>query len=677
MANAQDILGLGPLPESDSNAELQCSSIKALNSLLQNQDAILFRDERIEDYGVDGVFELKIGGRMTNFRAQVQLKGTASVKANKDGSISLSVRTANLNYLLNGTSPIYLLFDAKNREFWYVWAHDENRRLEAANSAWKKRQGVSIRFTERLTAYTLAAILERVLREGRMHRQIHDSLARSTTNEPVVVSIDAESLAITDPSQAKDILLASGLALVAAGFPKRALQLLELVDSRTRNLPRLQLTAGYAEYMLGKHYDALGYIRQAMVRAQGLPERDRTFLARLKDACEFHVGIIDTATYRQRMDERAQTLNGLESLEARLEVVYDRFLSERDHDARVTFTIEVRGITSQIVNRPEATEAVKLRARLTLLYVEGTEATIEATHQLGLSWMRARILPHLTEGIPQDYLHAMDRLAAWEASANAALKDAQQLNHPILIGEALTVVLSIRMLQLLNQRLGGLYHGEVFEVPQAVVSNVLQTTASALAIDDLIGTVAGRLRVNILNADFLEIIGDLAGAKEVAEQIYPEAEAMGFANIAQRAKELLDDRTMLMEFEREWARVKQTDEDVWFADQSDDKLQRFARDVLQIMYLPPNRLKVIEQYCQSLREVAQERVQWCRHLEMLEDLRQTRDPSTAFSVLPNRKCVCERFCYETEIITSDGDALIRTFKQLYCASCKDRSPKQA
>jgi RecB family endonuclease NucS len=44
--------------------------------------------------------------RMTNFRAQVQMKGTGSVEQNnKDGSVSLSVRTANLNYLLNGASP--------------------------------------------------------------------------------------------------------------------------------------------------------------------------------------------------------------------------------------------------------------------------------------------------------------------------------------------------------------------------------------------------------------------------------------------------------------------------------------------------------------------------------------------------------------------------------------------
>lgn len=677
MANTEGIPDLGPLPQSDDNAELQRTSIKVLNSLLQDQDAILFRDERTEDYGVDGAFELKIGGRMTNFRAQVQLKGTASVEGNQDGSISLCVRTANLNYLLNGTSPIYVLFDAKKKEFWYVWAQDESRRLEAANSTWKEQREVTLRFNHRLAAHALDMIVERVMREGRMHRQIHDSLARATTNEPIVISIDTASLETTDPSQAQHLLLASGPAIVAAGYPKRALQLLELVDSATRNLPRLQLTAGFAEYMLGKHFNALGHIRQAMVRTQELSERDRTFLTRLKDACEFHVGIIDSATYRQRTDEWARALNGLESLDARLEVVYYRFLSERDREVRAALTKETHEITGQILSRSDATEAARLRATLTLLYVEGAEATRAVTRQLGLFRMRASVFAAHTKAMLRDYRDATTRLANWEASSSAALKRAHEVRNPILIGEAFTVVLGVLIPQLLNQRVDALFLDKVFEIPEPTVSKVLEGIASALAINELNGTVEGRLRVDILKADFLEIMGNLAGAKELAAQIHPEAEAMGFADIAERAKELLDDRTLLMEFEREWARFKQTDEDVSFASLSDDEVRQYARDILLSLGSPPDRLRVIQENCQSLREVARERCHWCRHLQMLEDRRQTRDPETAFSTVPNRRYKCDKFGYETAIITSDAQALIGAFKQLYCASCKDRSPKQA
>jgi hypothetical protein len=677
MANAEGIPDLGPLPKSDDNAELQRSSIKALNSLLQSQDAILFRDERTEDYGVDGTFELKIRGGMTNFRAQVQLKAATHVEANEDGSASYSVRTANLNYLLNGTSSIYLLFDAKKNEFWYVWAQDESRRLEAVNPGWKEQEQVTLRFNKRLDANALGMIVERIMAEGRMHRQIHDSLARATTSDHVVVSIDAASLTITDPTEAQHILLASGPAIIAAGYPKQALHLLDLVVPTLRNLPRLQLTAGYAEYMLGKHYNALGHIRQAIARAQELSESERAFLFRLKDACEFHVGIIDAATYQHRTDERARALSGVESLLAQLDGVYYRFLRERNPDHRSAFAKEARTITSRILSCSEGTGASKLGAKLILLYIDGTEATLAATHQMALSQIHAKMFSTHTKDTVEGFQQAMTRLANWEMSSKEALKTAVELRHPILIGEAHLVVLSVRIGQLMNLQLESLCCNKKFEFPEPAKTRVLQSITSALAICELNQTVEGRLRVNKLQMDFFELAGDMAGAKELAARILPEAEAMGFAVIAEQAKELLEDRTLLRQFENELTRIGQSDQDIWVAQMSDDEVQRYSREILLSVGSPPGRPEVIDQCCRNFREIARERCHWCRHLELLEDLRRTTDPATAFSVLPDRKCVCEKFGHESKTTSPDAQALIVAFKQLYCAGCKDRAPKQA
>jgi hypothetical protein len=515
-----------------------------------------------------------------------------------------------------------------------------------------------------------------MLSVGRMLRQIHDSLARSTTNDPVVIRIDSASLQITDPTQARTILLASGAAIVASGYPKQVLQLLDLVDSRTKSLPRLQLAAGYAEYMLGKHYNAVGHIRQAMARAQELSKRDKAFLSRLKDACEFKAGIIDTETYQQRTDERARALTGLESLEAQLETLNHQCLSERNPEVRATLKEAVRGITHQILNHPEATEPIKLGSRLTLLYVEGTETTMWATHRLGLARMRRSMRVAHTRGSVKDYQQVMNRLDGWEVSSNAVLRSAFDLGHPILIVEAYAVVLGVFMIQLLNRRLEALWLGKIFKVSQAVSSQVTQAIESALAIDEVNGAIESRLRVNILKMDFLELTGDLASAKELAGRIYPEAHALGFANIEERAKALMDDRTLLMQSERDLARFKQTDEDVSIAGQSDEEVQCFARDIQLSLCLPPSRLKVIEQCCQSLRDVARERCRWCRYLNILEE-QPPIDPVRAYSTLPNQKCVCEKFGHETKIVTSDAKALIGAFKQLYCANCQDRAPKQA
>ena len=100
---SQDSENLGPLPKADHNAELQRRSIAVFQASLA-PDKFVFRDERIDDAGVDGSLEVLVDGQYTNLRSQVQLKSTDSRDRNADGSVSVPVRVANLNYLLNGPS---------------------------------------------------------------------------------------------------------------------------------------------------------------------------------------------------------------------------------------------------------------------------------------------------------------------------------------------------------------------------------------------------------------------------------------------------------------------------------------------------------------------------------------------------------------------------------------------
>jgi hypothetical protein len=57
---------LGPLPQSDRQAELQRLSFKKLDGLLANQDELLLREEPKEDRGVDASFEVKLPQGYTN-----------------------------------------------------------------------------------------------------------------------------------------------------------------------------------------------------------------------------------------------------------------------------------------------------------------------------------------------------------------------------------------------------------------------------------------------------------------------------------------------------------------------------------------------------------------------------------------------------------------------------------
>lgn len=199
MANF-DLSELGPLPIADRSAELERISLNKLKEFLPS-DRFLVRDERVDDAGVDASLELLNPNGYTNLRSQIQLKATDNQKANTDGSISLQVAVSNINYLLNGLSPLYILYVASRNEFRFLWAHEERRRLDQTNVKWMSQQNVTLRFKDTLTVHELDKIYGRILLEGRLHRKIKDNLASASFAEDIAIHINPETLAITDSDQ--------------------------------------------------------------------------------------------------------------------------------------------------------------------------------------------------------------------------------------------------------------------------------------------------------------------------------------------------------------------------------------------------------------------------------------------------------------------------------------------
>src|SRR5437762_6112490 len=176
--------GLGPLPKADRNAELQRRSLSAFQAALP-PDNFVFRDERTDDAGVDGSLEALVDGQYTNLRSQVQLKATDSDVRNADGSISVPVRVANLNYLLNGPSPIYVLYVAPRNELRFAWARDERRRLDEANPEWARQETITIRFDEIVTSEALELVHQRIRQEAQFQRKVNDILDAASSTERV------------------------------------------------------------------------------------------------------------------------------------------------------------------------------------------------------------------------------------------------------------------------------------------------------------------------------------------------------------------------------------------------------------------------------------------------------------------------------------------------------------
>src|SRR5262249_3325533 len=150
------------------------------------------------------------------------------------------------------------------------------------------------------------------------------------------------------------------------------------------------------------------------------------------------------------------------------------------------------------------------------------------------------------------------------------------------------------------------------------------------------------------------------------------ARAMGYRGLEARALEQVEGRTIFTEFEKIVAHRQAQDEDALLANEPDDKIREMAKFSIETFHLPADRLPVVEREWFSQRMIAREKVNFCKHIELLQNTSHQQSPLTHYRTDPPRACHCEKFGYQSKIQSPDADAVIRAFKGTFCNSCPSR-----
>lgn len=665
----------GPYPKRDRQDTLQQLSLKAFQAILPT-DKFLFRDERVDDKGVDGALEVVVNDTFRNCRAQVQLKSTddGPEKFNKDGSYSLSVDTANLNYLMNGPCPMYVMWFSTANVFRYAWAHDEWQHLDREKPDWKEQDTFTIRLTNAMTPAVMDEIRDRILNVARMQRHVHENLARSAPAENVVVGINAKTLETTDPTELYQRLKDSGMTLVSAGYGKRVLEWFRLLNPGNAGEARIQLVAAFAQSSLGQHHAAIGHLGAAVIGRAALSEDDKQFLEYLRGACDYHIGKIDGAEYLRREQAWSERLTGVRGAEHRLEVQRLNRLPVKDVTERARLLGEMRETVDEILTAADAVEAQKIQARAMLLAAEGDDLNTQMIDDSGQVAMRQGMGMPTQSMARQAADDAIRRWNEWKAKADSILSDAVALEHPVLIADALSVRVTQHVSMLILERLNAIGQGNDQPPPQPVVEQLIRDAEQAIDVYKTAGNIEGELRLKMLEADLYDAAGDAAKAKPIAEEVLPVAEALAFERQASSARQHVEGNTTFQAFSSRMAARRPQDQDLLLAVEPDENLRSMARDLLRQLGAPADRIAnaVIETF--SMRQIARERVTWCRHLDLISDERPLQSPITAFREEPERICICKALSCESAIPHRDTDTVIGAFKQAYCNGCGLRSP---
>jgi hypothetical protein len=255
------------------------------------------------------------------------------------------------------------------------------------------------------------------------------------------------------------------------------------------------------------------------------------------------------------------------------------------------------------------------------------------------------------------------------------LAEAEAERHPLLIAFALDTKATIRVVLLSQIRLFASSSEVLTVVPEVLLHQTASDVERAMNIYVRASHLEGELRTKMHLADLYLLADRQPEAQAVAREVLPKAQAMGYRMLEERAREHLAGQAVFSRLEEEVRRRSTDDEDLRLAAETDEGLREFAGEVMEELGLPAERFPVLLRDTFSERDISRERLHWCRHIELIQNLRHAEHPATHYLSDPERYCRCPKYGYESAVGHPDWKVVIAAFKQAYCIECPGREPK--
>jgi len=264
----------------------------------------------------------------------------------------------------------------------------------------------------------------------------------------------------------------------------------------------------------------------------------------------------------------------------------------------------------------------------------------------------------------------------WRRMADTILVSALKDLHPLLLADALALRAELDAAALANQYLLGQMEQFEFRPEPSAFHGPMYDAERAMALYRSLGALERELRATMTLCDLFALQGQSEPAREMARTVAPKAEAMLYMGILDHATRHLEDRWEVFECARQLQAFRSSDDDFSFAETTDDDIRSYARFCMEQYDLPADRLGVVERDCFSLRTVAQAHVNWCRHLELMQDLQHTFDAATMYAEIPDQWCHCMKLGLNSKARGKDGVQLLEQFKIDHCMGCDHQEPKR-
>jgi hypothetical protein len=662
----------GPLPTVSKSHVLQQESLLALRTIVP-PDQFILRDERIDDFGVDACLEVILDACATNMRAQCQIKARSQTVEDSQHRVSVAIETANLNYLLNGSCPIYFLYRPEYRETRYAFARDEWSRIAESTPHWRQQETITVRFEKTLQLHDFAPIRERIVEEARLHRKLQEDAARLSGVSCADIHIDANTKSVTNSQEVEQMIVVHGMAMVADGRAHEIISKAHLLRTAAlQEVPRIALVLGFAHYAVMDYAEA--ELRLAKLRADEptrLSPEDACFARYLANAIEYGTGrmawsefAVASAEWRGTAPAPTQLLYDLTDLwEAYREAL--RTLDPKKYEPSEK---KLRSACQAALQSENS--AVHDSAEVTLLLIDGldiTQKSIEIIVFAGepmFPW--AERFPSISRQ------EAMKRaLLQWAGWRKRISEVAQRC---IRRGDSRTACDALIL------ECGGTLHWEKFLALIRETRSLPPEPVSARVGDNIkvirdfakrTGNLELELRSQLLEAELADM-EDHDRARDIAESVRRRAALLRYETLERSAERILAGEDQFSGRLDEVRAVRDLGPGEMLLKFGDRALEEMVRDLCATHGLAAPYERTARASLVAQLHAAIVRRDWCKHLELcdIEDILSIEPPGRASDL----HALCKKREFRSSVSNADPETIVKAFKAAYCATCTARVP---
>jgi hypothetical protein len=660
---------LGPLPRISAEKLFEQQSLDALRSQLP-ADKFICRDERLTDYGVDVSLELIHESCPTNIRCLLQLKARHGLSPKADGSISLSVETSNLNYLLNSPSSIVVLFDGDNNIFYWCFAQVEMHRLHNTGISLTAQTKVTLHFTNTLPD-TTNLLFDSLFESCMFARGLREKLIALPPNAMVHVNANQ----VIGPIDADKAFFDEGWGLANEGNIDELLKRHALLPDETRKSARVQLIIALGYYSGGRPLDSRAALIEPTL-ALNLCREDTDLVQLLRMNTDFLLGEMT----RTELGDAAQTLAVNASPLFRLHY-------------------EVNFILSQIATRDQAELAqLQTRAARTLVLAAttlGIRHPVSMLATLAERQIAAQLLLHkyIIDSISAQQTGTLGELLrdgespeviqeAAEATLRTWLRDVEAIavattSWPSIHAEAQFTACTLRY--------GALRVRFLLDVMSSR-SHPEELIKQLFHLEDEIGVIIEKTkrrraddiatRFGVLQLAVIEMFKSDSELKVRAQRVAAYCKLTGLKRYEAIALTYVNGETITNRTLKGIAAQQELDrQDRVISSLSASERDDLVRQTMIRLRLPPERSNAVRDDVECLATAEEERITFCRHLHVIQDTRHTLSKETAYAKPFDRAASCELLGRESLVRSPEWRSILTAFKAAHCSGCKHRAPR--